>query len=124
MFVLRMLVIVHVTAHSVAERERALHLLGKLLGPGNHDTREGFWPYYPLGREPDVLFSHWFSLGDTAKLQRLVRYLVWLRAALRQEAILFEVHGPGTQVAIGIEEGDTWQAIYGEVASVLVHATF
>lgn len=119
MFTYRLRIKVHVTANTDNERARALHVLGRLLGAGNVGKHDGYWPNYPLGKETDAIFSHWLNVNENCKIKRLLQYLVRLREALRQDALLVEVFAPGTQFAIGIEAGDCWQSVYNEVNCLL-----
>jgi hypothetical protein len=113
---------VHVTAHTEAEQSKATRLVGLLLGCGNLATRTGYWPTYPEGEEQDHIYQHWCSSEDIDignKFARLCRYLVWLRIALRQDTILFEILSPFGNIAILIEKGDKWERVYADICTLV-----
>jgi hypothetical protein len=111
------LISVHVTAHTDNERERAVRVVGRLLGNGNVHNVDGIWGDCPV--EIDSVFSHWTNPTNVLLFRRLCRLLTLLRVALRQEAVFVEFITPISPFAIVIEAGDSWQSVFNQVITLI-----
>jgi hypothetical protein len=106
------LISIHVTASTDDERDRAVRVIGRLLGNGNVDKRDGIWGDC---LETDAIFSHWINPTDIVLFRRLSSLLIRLRVALRQEAVFVEFLTPNCPFAIVIEADDSLDDVFDQI---------